>query len=71
MGCSIVALKVATLVTAVIHKISFGAGGKNTLSPEESFRGSVSFGELRSHAIDCAREYACHYGGEDNKERIQ
>ena len=33
---------------AVIHKIS-GAGGKPTLSPEESLCRSVSFGKLRSH----------------------
>ena len=47
-------------MTAVIRKISVGAGGKHTLSPEESLRRSVRFGKLRS-------QY--HYGGEDNKER--
>ena len=31
-------------MTAVIHKISVGAGGKHTLSPEESLRRSVSLG---------------------------
>ena len=56
-------------MTAVIHKISVGAGGKHTLSPEESLRRSVSLGKLRSQLI--AHEYACRYGGEDNKERIQ
>ena len=57
-------------MTAVVHKISVGVGGKHTLSPEENLRRSVSLGNYahnRSHAI----EYACHYGGEDNKERIQ
>ena len=44
-------------MTAVIHKIFVGAGGKHTLSPEESIR-------RRSRA----NQYACHYGGEDNKE---
>ena len=44
-------------MTAVIHKISVGAGGKHTLSPEESPRRSVSF--------DRARIRACHYGSED------
>ena len=34
-------------MTAVIHKISVGVGGKHTLSPEESPRRSVSFGKLR------------------------
>ena len=29
-------------MTAVIHKTSVGAGGKHTLSPEESLRQSVS-----------------------------
>ena len=38
-------------MTAVIHKISVGAGGKHTLSPEESPRRSVSFGKLRSQQI--------------------
>ena len=33
-------------MTAVINKISVGAGGKHTLSPEESLRRSVSFGKL-------------------------
>ena len=33
-------------MTTVIHKIFVGAGGKHTLSPEESLRGSVSFGKL-------------------------
>ena len=41
-GCSIV----TTL--AGIHKLSVGAGGKHTLSPEESPRQGVSFGKLRS-----------------------
>ena len=31
-------------MTAVIHKISVGAGGKHALSPEESPRRSVSSG---------------------------
>ena len=31
-------------MTAVIHKISAGVGGKHTLSPEESLRRSVSLG---------------------------
>ena len=31
-------------MTTVIHKIFVGAGGKHTLSPEESLRGSVSLG---------------------------
>ena len=50
MGCSIVALKVATLelkgprMTAIIHKISVGTEEKHTLSPEESLRRSVSLG---------------------------
>ena len=35
-------------MTAVIHKISVGAGGKHALSPEESPHRSVSFGKLRS-----------------------
>ena len=38
-------------MTAVIHKISVGAGGKYTLSPEESPRRSVSFEKLRSQQI--------------------
>ena len=41
VGCSIVALKVAMKgprMTAVIHKISVGAGEKHTLLPEESLR---------------------------------
>ena len=54
----VVALKVATLEgtseTAVIHKISVGAGGKHTLSPEESLRRSVSFGKLYTLTIDRA-----------------
>ena len=33
-------------MTAVIHKISVGARGKHTLSPEESLRRSVSFGNI-------------------------
>ena len=45
-------------MTAVIHKLSVGAGGKHTLSPKESLRQSVSFGKL------------CHYSGED-KECVQ
>ena len=56
-------------MTAVIHKISVGAEGKHTWSPDESLCRGVSFGKLRSHAIAC--KYACHYGGKDNKERIQ
>ena len=31
-------------MTAIIHKISVGTGVKHTLSPEESLRRSVSFG---------------------------
>ena len=39
MDCSVVALKVATLEgTSDVHKISVGAGGKHTLSPEKSLR---------------------------------
>ena len=34
---------------AVIHKISVEAGGKHTLSPEESPHRSVSFGKLFAH----------------------
>ena len=52
-------------MAAGIHKISVWAGRKHTLSSEESFRRSVSSGKLRSQQI--TREYACHYGGEDNK----
>ena len=52
MGCSIVALKVATLEgtsdDSCHHKISVGVGRKHTLSPEESLRRNVSFGKLRS-----------------------
>ena len=48
MGCSIVALKVATLkgprMTTIIHKTSVGTGGKHTLSREESLRRNVSLG---------------------------
>ena len=36
-------------MTAVIYEISVGAGGKHTLSPEESLRRSVSFGKLYAH----------------------
>ena len=36
-------------MTAVIHQISVGAGGKHTLSPEESLRRNVIFGKLRAH----------------------
>ena len=50
-------------MTAVIHKISVGAEGKHTLSPEESLSRSVSFGKLRSQLI--TREYVWHYGDED------
>ena len=50
-------------MTAVIHKISVGAEGKHTLSPEESLSRSASFGKLRSQLI--ARGYVCYYGGED------
>ena len=39
-------------MTAVIHKISVGAGGKHTLSPEESLRRSVSLG---NHAHNRSR----------------
>ena len=56
-------------MTAVVHKISVGAGG-NTLSPEESLRRSASLGNY-AHNTSRAIEYACLYGGEDNKERIQ
>ena len=31
-------------MTAIIHKISVGAGGKHTLLPEKSLRRSVSLG---------------------------
>ena len=55
-------------MTAVIHKICVGGRGKHILSPEESLRRNVNFGELRSQKI--APECACHYGGEDNKERM-
>ena len=47
-------------MTAVIYKICVGARGKHILSPEESLRRNASFGP----------EYAGHYGGEDNKERM-
>ena len=57
-------------MTAVVHKISVGAGGKHTLSPEESLRRSVSLGNY-AHNRSRAIEYAFLYGGEDNKERIQ
>ena len=45
MVCSIVALKVATLEgtsdDSCHHKISVGAGGRHTLSAEESLRRNV------------------------------
>ena len=41
-------------MTAVIHKISVGAGGKHTLLPEESLRRSVKFWETML-AIDRSR----------------
>ena len=53
-------------MTAVIHKISVGAGGKHTLSPEESLRRSVSFGKLvYAHNRSRANTRACYYGDED------
>ena len=57
-------------MTAVAHKIFVGAGGRHTLSPEESLRRSVSLGNY-AHNRSRVIEYLCHYGGEDNKERTQ
>ena len=37
-----------TRMTAFIRKISVGAEGRHTLSPEESLRQSISFGKLPS-----------------------
>ena len=63
MGCSVVALKVATLEelqkTAVIQKLSVGAGGKRTLSPKEQSPSKRKFWETMPS-----------YDGED-KERVQ
>ena len=49
-------------MTAVIHKISVGAGGKHTLLPEESLRRSISLGNYahnrsraNMHAITAAK----------------
>ena len=60
MGCSIFALKIALClngprITAVIRKISVGAGGKHTLSPEESLRPSVK----TTLTMDRARANTC------------
>ena len=52
-------------MTAVINKISVGAGGKHTLSPEERPRRSVNYAHNRSRAN------TYDYGGEHNKERLQ
>ena len=38
-------------MTAVIHKISVGAGGKHTLSPEESLRRSVNLGNYAHNRL--------------------
>ena len=42
-------------MTAVVHKISVGVGGKQTLSPEESLRQRVSL-ENYAHNRSCAIE---------------
>ena len=67
--CSIVALKVATIEGTSdesCHLQDYLLGLEERTLPGESFRQSASFEKLRS-----PREYACHYGGEDNKECIQ
>ena len=57
-------------MSVVIHKISVGAGGKHTLSPQESLRRSVSLGNY-AHNRSRANIYTrAIYGGEDNKQRI-